>query len=816
MIRWLEANGFNVSYASGVDTDRMGSSALLTHNVFMSVGHDEYWSGKQRSNVEAARGAGVNLAFMSGNELFWKTRWESSIDGSATPYRTLVCYKETNANAKIDPLDPPTWTGTWMDPRWSPPADGGRPQNALTGTLFSVNGGSPGSSTWAIKVPQTYASQPFWRNTRVAKLGAGQSTTLAAGTLGYEWDENINNGYRPAGLTQLSSATFSNALKLQDYGSTYASATATHAMTIYRHSSGALVFSAGTVFYSWGLDGHHDYSNIASTTDVAMQQATVNLLSDMGVQPGSLQSGLVPGSQDVVAPTVAFTTPAANATVSGTVTLTASASDNTGVVGVEFLLDGVSMGAEDTASPYSLSWNTAVVSNGNHTLTATARDAAGNNTSASIAVKVSNAVACPCSVWKSGAAVGGIVADPNAVELGVKIQSDMAGYITGLRFYKSASNTGTHVGHLWTSTGTLLGSVTFAGETASGWQQASFASAIAINANTMYVASYHTDTGNYNATEPGLSTAADAPPLHALASGASGGNGLYAYGASGTFPTQSWDATNYWVDVVFDTVPTHETVPPTVNITAPSAGANVSGTISIAATATDNAGVAGVQFTVDGVAAGAEDTSSPYDVSWNSATVANGTHTIAAAARDTAGNTASASIVVTVQNTTGPGCPCSLWPASTAPSMMATDPSPLELGVKLQSETAGYITGIRFYKYASNTGTHVGHLWTSAGALLGTATFTNETASGWQQATFASPIPIAANTTYIASYHTDAGYYALTEPGFTSAIDRAPLHALADGASGGNGVYAYGSSAYPSQTWDASNYWVDVVFVTTP
>ncbi len=102
--------------------------ADLQHKVFLSVGHDEYWSGAQRANVEAARDAGVNLAFFSGNEVFWKTRWENSIDGSGTPYRTLVCYKETHANAKIDPQDPPTWTGTWRDPRFSPPADGGRPR----------------------------------------------------------------------------------------------------------------------------------------------------------------------------------------------------------------------------------------------------------------------------------------------------------------------------------------------------------------------------------------------------------------------------------------------------------------------------------------------------------------------------------------------------------------------------------------------------------------------------------------------------------------------------------------------------------------
>ena len=89
--------------ATSAASTATGAAPDLNHKVFLSVGHDEYWSGDQRANVEAARAAGVHLAFFSGNEVFWKTRWENSIDGSSTPYRTLVTYKETHANAKIDP-----------------------------------------------------------------------------------------------------------------------------------------------------------------------------------------------------------------------------------------------------------------------------------------------------------------------------------------------------------------------------------------------------------------------------------------------------------------------------------------------------------------------------------------------------------------------------------------------------------------------------------------------------------------------------------------------------------------------------------------
>ena len=117
------ANGYDVSYIAGVDTDRRG--ALLTnHKTFLSVGHDEYWSGPQRANVEAARDAGVNLQFLSGNEVYWRTRYEPSADASHTAYRTLVSYKETWANAKIDPST--EWTGTWRDPRFAPAGQGRR------------------------------------------------------------------------------------------------------------------------------------------------------------------------------------------------------------------------------------------------------------------------------------------------------------------------------------------------------------------------------------------------------------------------------------------------------------------------------------------------------------------------------------------------------------------------------------------------------------------------------------------------------------------------------------------------------------------
>jgi hypothetical protein len=333
MVRWLERNGYDVSYFTGVDSDRLGAE-IREHRAFLSVGHDEYWSGGQRANVEAARDRGVSLAFFSGNEVFWKTRWENG-------HRTLVCYKETHAGDKIDPTG--TWTGTWRDPRFSPPADGGRPENALTGQLFMVNDGA----TTAIQVPSADGKMRFWRNTSVATLADGATATMPDGTLGYEWDTDPDNGFRPAGSVRLSSTTYNGAPVLVDHGSTFGSGTAEHNMTLYRDTNGAgpdaLVFGAGTVQWAWGLDDVHERGSAPASP--AMQQATLNLFADMDVQPGTLQDGLQPAapSSDTTPPSTAIDGPATITVTAGVVrTIQGSAIDSGGgrVGAVEVSTDG--------------------------------------------------------------------------------------------------------------------------------------------------------------------------------------------------------------------------------------------------------------------------------------------------------------------------------------------------------------------------------------------------------------------------------------------------------------------------------------------
>ncbi len=559
MLRWLEANGYDVSYFTGVDSDRRGAE-ILEHNVFLSVGHDEYWSGTQRANVEAARNAGVHLGFFSGNIMFWKTRWESSIDGSGTQFRTLVCYKDTHANAKIDP-EPGVWTGTWRDPRFSPPADGGRPENELIGTIFTVNGNQYDE----IKVSESLGKLRFWRNTTVANQTPGQTATLGAMTVGYEWDEDLDNGFRPSGLIRLSTNTVNVGARLQDYGSTYGPGTATHSLTLYRHSSGALVFSAATTRWSWGLDDKHDQSDAPAIPppDANMRQATVNLLADMGVQPATLQPGLTPATQstDTLAPTSTITSPIAGGTVplGIAINITGTASDAGGglVAGVNVSVDGGATWNRATGmSAWSYNWTP--TSLGPALIKVRAVDDSGNQqeppTEITVIVVEPPPPACPCSIWGSGATpTNPLDNDGQAVELGLKFRSDRDGFITGVRFYKGGhENGGTHVGHLWTSDGMSLGSVTFTNETESGWQQALFSTPIPITANTTYVVSYFAPQGRYAADQNYFaSSGVDNGPLRALSNTVAQGNGVYLYTSTGGFPNQTFNSTNYWVDVIF-------------------------------------------------------------------------------------------------------------------------------------------------------------------------------------------------------------------------------------------------------------------------
>jgi hypothetical protein len=895
MIQWLEQNGYDVSYFTGVDAARSGS-LIQNHKIYMDSGHDEYWSGPQRASVQAARDAGVNLAFFSGNTMFWKTRWENSIDGTNTPNRTLVCYKETLASAKIDP-DATVWTGTWRDPRFSPPADGGNPENALAGTLFMVNGtGTDNNGSLTIKVPAADGQMRFWRNTAAAKLAANETYTLPTGSLGYEWDLDIDNGVRPAGAFDLSTATYTLTTDyLLDYGGTFGAGVATHHLMLYRAPSRALVFSSGTINWSWGLNSNHDnqFAFATPAPDPNVQQATINLFADMGVQPATLQPGVMPATAttDSTPPSSTITYPTGGSSVhtGSSLSIAGTATDSGGVVaGVEVSTDGgMTWHPTQGRSSWTYAWTPSVVNASTHLMSRAVDDSANLETpQAGVTVNVLAQV-CPCSVW-SGSAMPGMVdsGDSNAVELGMKFRADANGTVVGVRFYKATANTGVHTGHVWSSGGTLLGTATFSGESTSGWQRANFSSPIAVTANTMYIVSYFAPSGHYSADANFFATrGVDNPPLHALANGFDGPNGVFVYppaNTAGGFPSSSAGPTNYWVDVIYTSSSTYNISGTTSGVGAAGATLNLTGaeTFSTAADASGNFSFNGVvngTYTITPSNPGVTFTPSSQTVTVNGAVVTgisfttfvtnplsiSGTITGASGASvqlsgaatatgvlDGSGNYSFGGLLngayavtpvdsgylfnpgmqsvslngtsVTGVNFAGQLCNCtSIWGTSALPAMIdSNDPGSVEVGVKFRASDAGYITGVRFYKASTNTGKHLGHIWTTTGVLLGTATFTGETASGWQQAAFTSPIAASPNTTYIASYYAPVGHYSASSNYFASAgVDSGALHALQNGVDGPNGVYLYTSNVnggLPNASYNSTNYWVDLLYSGAP
>jgi hypothetical protein len=293
---------------------------------------------------------------------------------------------------------------------------------------------------------------------------------------------------------------------------------------------------------------------------------------------------------DTIPPTVTITSPTAGATVSGTIPVNADATDNVGVVAVEFRLDGADPSVVDTTAPYSISWDTTGTTNGSHTLSAIAHDAAGNRTiSAPVTVTVSNAGSPPSdttppTVTITSPTEGATVTGPITVSA---TASDNVG-VAGVEFKLDGADPGV------------------------------------VDTTAPYSISWDT-TGTSNGSHT----------LTAMAQDAAGNR------------TTSAPVT---VTVSNAGSPPGDTTPPTVTITSPTAGATVTGTVTVSATASDNVGLAGVEFNLDG-GPGVADFSAPYSIFWDTTGTTNGSHTLTAVAQDAAGNrTTSAPVTVRVAN----------------------------------------------------------------------------------------------------------------------------------------------------------------------
>ncbi|WP_241759270.1 DUF4082 domain-containing protein [Pyxidicoccus parkwayensis] len=144
------------------------------------------------------------------------------------------------------------------------------------------------------------------------------------------------------------------------------------------------------------------------------------------------------------------------------------------------------------------------------------------------------------------------------------------------------------------------------------------------------------------------------------------------------------------------------------------------------------------------------------------------------------------------------------------------DTRSVELGVRFRSNVTGTITALRFYRGTGNANGYVARLWSSTGTLLAQVPVSDGRIPGWQEVALPTPVPISANTLYVASYYTSNGLFARDPSGLASAVTSGNLTAPASSSIGGNGVYAYGSGGFPASTYKDTNYWVDVRFAPSP
>jgi hypothetical protein len=373
-------------------------------------------------------------------------------------------------------------------------------------------------------------------------------------------------------------------------------------------------------------------------------------------------------------PTVTLTSPAGGATISGAVTVSADASDTGGIAGVQFLLDGTPLGAEDTTAPYSIEWPTTAGTNGAHSITATARDAAGNTTSASTTVTVANIPQLVITAPSAGSTI-----DSATIPVTYTTAGDLTGFgVDHVHFQIDGGPermdttmdgvynllnvpAGTHVltGFLVRGDHTKVNGTDASPVTFSNTIPDTTAPTVAMTAPADGAPVSGTITVSADATDAvgvaGVQFLLDGASLGAEDTTApytidwptaSASNGTHALSARARDT-----AGNQAVSSALTVTVSNDTTAPAVTITVPSSGASVSGTLTVTADATDAAGIAGVQFLLDGAPLGAEDTAAPYTVDWATTTVANGAHTLSARARDVAGNTAdAASVAITVDN----------------------------------------------------------------------------------------------------------------------------------------------------------------------
>jgi hypothetical protein len=292
LIAWLEKLGLDVSYITNVDTDR-SLSMLLQHRVFISGGHDEYWSGGMRANLEAALAQGMSAAFMAGNPMYWQTRFEDSFDG---PRRRIVCYKDGFPNPETDIHGAPVHGAPVLDPiravnvglttaRWRD-AILTRPEESVVGQMYidwiPDNQDPAPNRAW----PATFKTPISWPYDGTG-ITDGESIP---GVLGGEVDHAFVNGEEWGGTPLTGIADLPSRMILADSevpSGTDSTKKVPANTTIYTTAAGGLVFSTGTHRWNWCLaQVELQWVGVTTVPDRRLQTMTLNILEKLAEPAG--------------------------------------------------------------------------------------------------------------------------------------------------------------------------------------------------------------------------------------------------------------------------------------------------------------------------------------------------------------------------------------------------------------------------------------------------------------------------------------------------------------------------------------------------
>ncbi len=764
MVSWIESQGYNVGYITATDLDR-DPSLLSGRAAVILGGHDEYYSTTMRNALTAARNSGTSLFFSGANSVYWQIRFEASPTSGATR-RVQVAYK-TIESGPSDPLGP---TSTWRDPNGA-----NQPENGLVGIMYL---GDSDFTSFPLRVSAAEGQDPLWRHTDLSDLAAGTSQNVGTGLVGWEWDGRVNNGSQPAGLTVLASSPVTGNLSQGNGASTSPGSTVVN-VTKYTAASGALVFATGTNYWNRGLDRN---GNGDGEPNLNIQQATTNVLSDMGVLPASPDPEIVLDANSP--PRVILTSPG-----------------------------DASTGVDVDASPvavFSRTMNAATI------------------TSSTVSLRTQAGAVVPSTITYN-AATRRVTIDPTA---SLALQTTYVARIT--TGAQATDGTPLTAQAQWTFTTAdppppPTVTTTFPAGNATGVNPSAAVTATFSRA----MAPATITASSFRLTGPGGGAVAatvsyDATAQRATLTPTSPLALNTAYTASLTTAVTAADGTALAAGVSFGFSTWAQPPPaPTVTQTTPAAdatGVEVASAISATFSRDMDASTITTQ-TVSLSGPGGQDV--PATVTYDAATrraILTPTAPLAVSTAYTAAfgtgiraadGIALASAVTAGFTTSASPCPCQLFPDAVVPDLASNPvqdgrggagPFSYELGVKITVTTSAEIRAVRFYKSPGETGTHVGRIWTSGGTQRTTVTFANESASGWQTQQLASPLPITAGQTYVVSVNRN-DFYPLTTSGLTNQIVAGPIRSVV----GANGVYGNSSGTFPTNSWNDSNYFTDVV-----